>query len=44
MDDLIKFLADDKDEKFFLTEEEEREMLEYLPLAENKLSDVLIVW
>ena len=44
MDDLIRFLADDKDEKFYLTEEEEKEMLENLPELEEKFENVLLEW
>ncbi len=41
-DNLIKFLSDDSDEKFFLSEDEEKELLESIPsYPENKLEELL---
>jgi len=44
MDELIRMLADDKGEKFYLTEEEEKEMLENLPEMEDKFENILLEW
>ena len=44
MDELIRFLADDKNEKFYLTEEEEKELLDNLPEFEDKFENFLIEW
>ena len=45
MDNVIRMLADDKNEKFYLTEEEEKELLETLPeLLEDKYENVLLEW
>jgi len=42
MNNLINFLADDKDEKFYLTESEEKEMLE---LSDNVIfNDIILEW
>lgn len=41
MDKLVKMLADDRYDKFYLTEDEEKELLETLPLMDEKFEDVL---
>ena len=41
VDALVAFLADDSGEKFYLSESEEAEMLEMLPLANARYEEVL---
>jgi hypothetical protein len=43
--ELIKMLANNKDEKFYLTKEEEKEFLKTLPdLVDDKFENVLLEW
>lgn len=41
-ENLIEILANDKEEKFFLTEEEEKELLETLPLMDEKFEAIFL--
>ena len=42
VDAVVAFLADDSDEKFYLSEAEEAEMLEMLPLANQRYEEVVL--